>query len=75
LDVCDVLCDAEVVYEGQDCSWGNTAAAECDQRIQTRVVPVADVAFFDELDDLALGKDCSGDVETTVFALVGAVDL
>jgi hypothetical protein len=75
LDVGCVLCYAEFVDEGKDCAGRNTAAAEGDEGVQAGIVPVTDVALLDKLNNLTLGQDSSGDVQTTIFTLVGAVDL
>ena len=59
----------------EDGAGGNTAAAEGDEGVQAGIVPVTDVALLDKLDNLALGEDCAGNVQTAIFALVGTVDL
>ena len=75
LDVGGALCYAKVIDEGEDSAGGHAATAQCDERVQTWVIPVADMSFLDKLDDLALGENSAGDVKTAVLALVGAVDL
>jgi len=75
LHVGDGLGDSDFVDEVQDSTGGDTTATQGDEGVQARIVPVTDMTLLNELDDLTLGENGSGDVETAVFALHGTVDI
>ena len=43
-------------------AWWDTAPSEGDECVETRVVPIENIAFLDKSEDFALGHDCAGEV-------------
>jgi len=68
------LGDADAVAEGADALGGVAAAAEAADGGHAGVVPAADVAFLDQLQQLALGHDGVVDIEAGELVLVGGPD-
>lgn len=69
------LRDAQLVYKGQNSAWRNAAAAKGNQSEQLGRVPAADIAVVNELVQLSLRQDSSGQIEAAVFSLHGLKDV
>lgn len=69
LDVCHVLGDTQLIDKRTNSTRGNTTATKTNQSVQARVVPASHMVLPNELVQLALGKNRSGQIETTVFSL------
>ena len=61
--------DADALAEQLDRFRRIAAAAHADDRGHARIVPAADDAFFDQLDQLALAGDDVGQVQARKFVL------
>src|SRR5258706_9547242 len=64
------LGDADALGEEAKALGGEAAPARADERGHARVVPARDVFFLDELDELSLGEDGIGEIESRELDLL-----
>lgn len=67
--------DTESGHKVENGSGGNTSSSNGNQGEETGIVPASNMALSDQLGDLSLGKNGSGDVETAVLSLGRSVDV